>query len=427
MTATQQPCWKTKWPLKRVKYLATCNDEVLPETTDAHFELDYLDIGNVTSTGVVTGTELLQFKAAPSRARRRVRHGDIIVSTVRTYLRAIARIDHPNPNLVVSTGFAVIRPGKEIDARFLGYALRSNEFVDEVVARSTGVSYPAISSTELIKIPAPLPPPSEQRRIADFLDRETDQIDRLIAEKEKLVGLLEEKRKAVISHAVTQGLNPNAKMRDSGVPWLGMIPEHWQVKRLKYLATCNDEILPESEDEYLEIEYIDIGSVDSYGAVTKTELLCFGRAPSRARRKVRNGDVIVSTVRTYLRAIARIVNPVPNLIVSTGFAVVRPKPEMEGRYLGHTLQSVGFIDEVVARSTGVSYPAITANELMNIPAPVPPPEEQRQIATIMDQRTVIIDQGVVECRRLLALLRERRAALISAAVTGRLDVRGAAE
>ena len=113
--------------------------------------------------------------------------------------------------------------------------------------------------------------------------------------------------------------------KDSGVEWLGQIPAHWRTERLKYLATLNDDALAEATDPNFDMVYVDIGSVDAVAGITGTEDTVFEKAPSRARRIVRNGDVIVSTVRTYLRAITAIEAPEPNLIVSTGFAVIRPR------------------------------------------------------------------------------------------------------
>lgn len=164
------------------------------------------------------------FEKAPSRARRVVRDGDVIISTVRTYLEAIAAIDNPPENLIVSTGFAVIRPNPYLHKGYAAYCLRANGFIKEVVARSVGVSYPAINASDLVNIKVPEPTYEEQEKIAGFLDHETAKIDTLIDKQQQLIQLLKEKRQAVISHAVTKGLNPNAPMRDSGVEWLGGLP-----------------------------------------------------------------------------------------------------------------------------------------------------------------------------------------------------------
>src|SRR5690606_38501722 len=119
---------------------------------------------------------------------------------------------------------------------FAAYCLRAKGFIKEVVARSVGVSYPAINSSELVNITIPSVEYSEQVKIANFLDHETAKIDSLIAKQQKLIELLKEKRQAVISHAVTKGLNPDVKMKDSGVEWLGQVPEHWTIPQIGYHA-----------------------------------------------------------------------------------------------------------------------------------------------------------------------------------------------
>ncbi len=175
----------------------------------------------------------------PSRARRLVQEGDTIVSTVRTYLRAIAPVCSPPPEMAVSTGFAVVRPLK-LDPGFSSWALREYGVIEEIVARSTGVSYPAINASEIGDLPLPLPPLDEQRAIAAFLDRETERIDALVAKKRMLIERLREYHTALITRTVTRGLPPEAaraagmdpspRLKPSGVEWLGETPEHWDLK-----------------------------------------------------------------------------------------------------------------------------------------------------------------------------------------------------
>ncbi len=412
------------WGVKRLKHLATVNDEALPETTDPGMEIDYVDIGNVDPIQGITDVEKLVFADAPSRARRIVRQGDVIISTVRTYLRAIAQIGATDANLIVSTGFAVIRPW-QMDDGFVAYAVNAPYFVERVVAHSVGVSYPAINASELVCLGIALPSLTEQRAIAAFLDRETARIDDLVARKERLIELLQEKRTALITQAVTKGLDPDVPMKDSGVEWLGEAPEHWGVKRLKHLATVNDEALPETTDPGMEIDYVDIGNVDPIQGITDVEKLVFADAPSRARRIVRHGDVIISTVRTYLRAIARIEATDASLIVSTGFAVIRPW-QMDDEFVAYAVNAPYFVERVVAHSVGVSYPAINTSELVCLDIALPPLPEQRAIAAFLDRETAKIDALVAKIRKAIDLLKEQRTALISAAVTGKIDVRGAA-
>lgn len=411
------------WEEKRLKNVATYNDESLDEKTDPDFEIEYVDIASVSLTHGVEKTELLAFEKAPSRARRKVRHGDVIVSTVRTYLKAIAPIKNPPLNMVVSTGFAVIRPRPSLDARYAGYMLQSNGFVGDVVANSVGVSYPAINASDLARLPFAEPPLPEQVRISDFLDHKTAQIDALIAKKQALLNKLAEQRTALISQAVTKGLDPSIPLRDSGVAWLGKVPKHWYIMPIKYVATHNDELLDECTDPDFEIEYVDISSVSLINGVEQSELMTFEKSPSRARRKVKDGDIIVSTVRTYLKAIASISNPPDNLIVSTGFAVIRPKANFHSSFAGYLLQTTGFVGEVVAHSVGVSYPAINASDLVRIATVVPPLDEQIAIVQFLDKQVALIKLQRQKIEDVISKLQEYRSVLITSAVTGKIDVR----
>lgn len=207
-------------------------------------------------------------------------------------------------------------------------------------------------------------------------------------------------------------------------PEVASIPTGWEARRLKFVATCNDETLPETTAPDLEIAYVDISSVDLVNGITAVETLTFDDAPSRARRIVRDGDTIISTVRTYLKAIAQIEKPPENMIVSTGFAVVRPLEFIDSRFLGYALQGSRFIDSVVANSTGVSYPAINPSTLVCIPVCYPEDrDEQEQIADFLDWKTAQID-ALIAREFAITLLAKFRTALITAATTGKIDVRG---
>ena len=423
------------WSSKRLKHLATYNDEVLAEITDEDKEIDYVEISGVSLSHGIEEIERMSFGKAPSRARRKVRSGDILISTVRTYLRAIAKVDEASPDLIASTGFCVVRPNDDVDSGFLGWAAKSEPFVSEVVARSVGVSYPAINASELVTIYMPLPPLDTQRRIARFLDEKTAQIDGLIAKNRELLDRLAEKRQALITRAVTKGLNPDAPMKPSDIgPRSGdrrtaeetggitelALPQDWSSKRLKHLATYNDEVLAEITDEDKEIDYVEISGVSLSHGIEEIERMSFGKAPSRARRKVRSGDILISTVRTYLRAIAKVDEASPDLIASTGFCVVRPNDDVDSGFLGWAAKSEPFVSEVVARSVGVSYPAINASELVTIYMPLPPLDTQRRIARFLDEKTAQIDGLIDRIKDSVVRLEEYRSAQVTAAVTGQL-------
>ena len=318
------------------------------------------------------------------------------------------------------------------EARFLYYLFASGEPYRGLGKLGTQLN---LNTDTVGSIVAGFPESLEQRAIADFLDRETSRLDALVAKKRALIDRLKEKRTSLISHTVTRGLppdaaraaglDPHAKLKPSGIDWLGDVPEHWEVKRLKYSVSINDEVLPETMEPGFEISYVDISSVDLIRGIVAVEDMVFEQAPSRARRVVRDGDTIVSTVRTYLQAIAPVRNPARNTIVSTGFAVVRPR-RISSAFLSCVLREPGLIDAIVARSVGVSYPAVNASEIGTLPVPLPAEDEQRAIAAFLDRETAKIDSMVATIETAIERLREYRGALITAAVTGKIDVREAA-
>lgn len=310
-----------------------------------------------------------------------------------------------------------IRPVESVLATFLTYALLAAQGF--VQSRANVTLIPILNQENTKRLRMPTPPLDEQQTIATYLDRETARIDMLIAEKELLIETLREYRQATISEVVTQGLDEAAPKKPSGVPWLGEIPTHWESKAAKFLVTCNDDVLTEDVDPATEIVYVEIADVEEGQGIKATTDMLFKDAPSRARRQVKHGDIIVSTVRTYLKAIAPVENPPDNLVVSTGFAVLRPHGVSQG-FAKYAFAESGFINTVIARSNGVSYPAINATDLVRIPIPVPPVVEQQSIAAYLDRETARIDKLIEHVQDEIKLLQELRAATITDAVTGKI-------
>lgn len=235
------------WEVKKLKYIAEVNSDTLTEKENDDFELEYIDISSVNSNGEIIGDNHYFFSESPSRARRIVNYGDTIVSTVRTYLKAIAFIDFEKENLICSTGFAVIHPLQGLVPKFLFYIFRYNRIIEKIMALSKGVSYPAIDSEDIKTIEVWMPSPSEQTAIANYLDEKTAKIDKLIANKQKLIELFKEERAAIINQAVTKGIDLNVKLKPSGIEWLGDIPEHWdslKLKRCSVIITDGEHISP---------------------------------------------------------------------------------------------------------------------------------------------------------------------------------------
>ncbi|MBE3868090.1 restriction endonuclease subunit S [Vibrio parahaemolyticus] len=331
---------------RRLKYISLVNESSLPETTDPDYLLDYIDIGNVSSYGEIKEITAYKFSEAPSRARRKVKDGDVIISTVRTYLQAIAAIENPSDNLIVSTGFAVITPKADIfHPDFCKYALRENRFLWEVQSRSTGVSYPAINSTDLVDINICFPPFEEQKVIADFLDRETSRIDALVTRKEQMLDLLEEKRLALISCAITQGFNPDVTFKSSGLDWLGEVPEHWDIERVKNLFSVRDERSESGREELLTVSHIT-------GVTKRSEknVYMFQADDKTGYKRCYPNDLIINTLWGWMGAMG--ISPHEG-IVSPDYHVYQSKGELLPEFIELLVRSKPFIAEVNRWSKGV--------------------------------------------------------------------------
>lgn len=417
------------WDFKRLKNVATHNDEALDERTDPDLEIEYVDISSVSLVNGIEKKEAMPFEKAPSRARRKVKDGDIIVSTVRTYLKAIAPISEPPENMVVSTGFAVIRPKKNLLSGFAGYLLQSNGFVGDVVANSVGVSYPAINASDLVRIPAVEPPLEEQKTISRFLDFKTAQIDSLIAKKKALLNKLAEKRTALISHAVTMGLDPSVPMKDSGVAWLGNVPVHWKVIPIKFSLDMPITDGPHSTPQFYDdgIPFISAESVKNdrldfsrmRGYISEEDHAIFSK-----KYKPKYGDVYMVKSGATTGAVAR-VETHEEFNIWSPLAVLRPHAEKSiTDYLFYVLKSKPFFYSVELSWSYGTQQNIGMGVISNIRMALPPIEEQKEICRYLEPLLQEIENQRAKVDSVVERLQEYRSALITNAVTGKIDVRG---
>jgi type I restriction enzyme S subunit len=281
---------------------------------------------------------------------------------------------------------------------------------------------------QLGQIPLIIPPLEQQAAIVRFLDYENARIENVIRAKKKLIILLNEQKQAIIHHAVTRGLNPAVKLKPSGIPWLGDMPKHWEMRPLKHWVKMNELTLGDSTNPNLEIHYIDIGSVKTGKLLHEPEKLLFKDAPSRAKRVLRKGDTIISTVRTYLKAIWYVDQEADSLIASTGFAVLSPRNVVEPEYLHYALQDNNFVDRVTANSIGIAYPAISETVIARFPVALPPSrQEQMELIHFIKNTTAPLSAAISTSEREISLLREYRTRLVADVVTGKLDVRKVAK
>ena len=411
------------WSSKRLKYLATHNDEVLAESTDEEKDIDYVEISGVSLSYGIEEIERMTFGSAPSRARRRVRSGDILISTVRTYLRAIVRVNEASPDLIASTGFCVVRPNDDVDSGFLGWVAKSEPFVSEVVARSVGVSYPAINASELVTIEIPLPPLETQQRIARFLDEKTGQIDALIEKKRKLLDRLAGKRQTLITRAVTKGLNPDAPMKSSGIDWLSDIPAHWEVLRMKLITSEPLSYGANAAAEFDEAEwprFVRITDVDEIGRLRDETFRSL--PPEVAERYLLEPNDILLARSGATVGKSFIYRASWGKACYAGYLIrVRIKKKYDAHYFYWFLNSSSYWEWVRSTFIQSTIQNISAERYANLQIPHPSDIcEQKKIADFIKLSCAEIDRQCKLITSSLEHLDEYRSAIITAAVTGQL-------
>ncbi|QNU16506.1 restriction endonuclease subunit S [Thermomonas sp. XSG] len=331
---------------------------------------------------------------------------------------------------LVSPDYAVFRLLRDDNPEYLGHLFRSwpmrGLFRSESKGLGTGTSgFLRLYSDRFAALEIPLPPRPEQDQIVAYLRAQDAHIARFIQAKRDLIKLLTEQKLRIIDHAVTRGLDAAVALKPSGIEWLGEVPEHWEVKPLKRWVRLNARTLGQKTSPDFEFRYVDIGSVQTGRLVKEPERIRFEAAPSRARRVLRRGDTIISTVRTYLKAIWYVSEDADDLIASTGFAVLTPGSGVEPEYLGYVIQSSPFVNRVTANSIGIAYPAIAETVLGRFPVALPPTvNEQQAIVARIKTESAPLDDAITRTEDEIKLIREYRDRLIADVVTGQVDVRG---
>jgi type I restriction enzyme, S subunit len=318
-----------------------------------------------------------------------------------------------------------LRLGSSLEPKLGWYLLNNKLSRDQLNLLSSSTTGLAnINATTIGRIYVPVPPKGEQVSILRFLDRETAKIDALIAEQQRLIELLQEKRQAVISHAVTKGLNPNAPMKDSGVEWLGEVPEHWMVASLRrYIRIAEGQVDPRLEP-YSTMTLIAPNHIES-GTGLLTSLETAGEQGAESGKYLCDlGDVIYSKIRPALRKAC--IAP-EACLTSADMYPLKAMAGMSNEFLLNFLLSPQFSALAIVESERVAMPKINRDALLAVSVAVPPLSEQHEICSHIKQLTIHIDQLTVQASSSIRVMNERRSALISAAVTGQIDVRGLAE
>ena len=344
--------------------------------------------------------------------------GDILFGKLRPYLAKVYLA--ANSGQAVGD-FHVIHPFDSLHSRFLQFLLLTKEMIDLVNGSTFGAKMPRASWDFLASLHLTIPPLDEQARIATFLDHETAKIDALIAEQQRLIELLQEKRQAVISHAVTKGLNPDAPMKDSGVEWLGEVPEHWSIGKLSYVADVIDP-----NPSHRNPVYTDGGQP----FISTVEFRPSGTIEFDTPRRVAEETVLEQEVRCRFRkgslAFSRkgTIGAVRELPYGLRFAlldslcVINPSLACKSNFLQLYFASAACSMQLESMMRGAALPQVSVGDVRRLLLPCPSAKEQQEIVNYLLPLLAHYDMLIEVSGQSGALLADRRSALISAAVTG---------
>ena len=345
-----------------------------------------------------------------------IREGDFAIS-LRSFEGGLEYCYHDG---IISPAYTVLKLRTDLSAAYYKYLLKSTSFISEIQTSVVGIregkniSYPELSYSIL-----PIPPLPEQTAIATFLDRKTAAIDRAVAQKERLIELLRERKRIVVQRAVTRGLDEGVEMRDSGVEWIGEIPAHWEVKLFKYIATIRngqvDPKLPIYKNQILIApNHIEKGTGRILGLETADQ-----QGAESGKYQFQKDDLIYSKIRPELRKVC--LAPTFGLCSADMYAI-SPTNEVLSEWLLLVFLSEEFNDWMTNQSMRVAMPKVNREDVNNYPILIPPTDEQTEIVEEIKSVSAKTDRAIHHQTQQIAKLREYRSVLIDGAVTGKFRV-----
>ena len=384
-------------------------------TEEEQVALPYISNEDIASW---TGELLIEDPEPAEVDGRRFQDNDVLFNKLRPYL---AKVYHATFDGVSSGELLCLRPSHAVEPRFLFYVLGSKGVIDTINAEAFGAKMPRADWEIVGHQPLPLPPLDSQRQIARFLDEKTAQIDGLIAKKRGLLDRLAEKRQALITRAVTKGLNPDAPMQPSGIDWLGDIPDHWEIRGL---TKCTKRIdyrgaTPEKSNSgvfLVTAKNIKNGQIDYEASKEYIPEETYEYVMRRGKPQL--GEVLFTT-EAPLGEVAR----VDHADIALAQRIIKFSTALDGLsndYLAYWMYSSAFRSDVVSRATGSTALGIKASKIVELRCLLPPKHEQAEISTFLDSDAAARNVVAKEIQTTVERLTEYRAALIAAAVTGQI-------
>ncbi|MGP5588132.1 restriction endonuclease subunit S [Glutamicibacter ardleyensis] len=347
--------------------------------------------------------------------------GDLVIHAMDAFAGAIGVSDSRGKSTPV---YSVCKPKPGVQAAFFAFALRHLALTGYIVSLSKGIRERSTDFrwADAKNVIVPFPPQNEQREIVAFLNQEIDEIDAFIADQEELIILLTERRTTTITQTITRGLNPEVAVKDSRIAWLGKIPEHWTVSRFSRCVRINSGQVDPKTSPFSDMYLIAPNHVESStGRLIGLETASAQGAES-GKYLVRAGQIIYSKIRPNL--MKTVIAPIDCLCSADMYALESDRNQLGNKFLMYLLLSRPFHDYAVDQSMRVAMPKLNHDSLGAAPVWLPPQWEQEQIVRFFEAELPKIDAAITDAREAITLSKERKAAVISAAVTGKIDVRG---
>lgn len=405
--------WEVK-PLKRVFKIVNGGTPSSSEENYWNGEIVWItpnDLSKLTEVYIKDSERKITEDGLYNCSAKKVPMNSIIISTRAPigYV-AIAGVD-----LCTNQGCKSLVPTKVINHEYFYYWIYSISFY--LNALGQGTTFMELSNSSLSMVELLIPSMNEQKAIANFLYEKTAEIDALIADKEKVIELLQEKRQAIISEAVTKGLNPNVRMKDSGVDWIGDIPEHWDIRRIKYLSNIRNVKASDGDNDKT---YVGLESIESKTGKLLTNNNDEQQAVGETANIFKKGDVLFGKLRPYL---AKCIVADFNGRCTSELLVLRTGSNMLPEYLYLFMLSPIFIDVVNSSTYGAKMPRASWDFIGNLRIPLPSIKEQEEIVEYLIKLKNNMDDLIFDISTQINKLKEYRQSLISEAVTGKIDVR----
>jgi type I restriction enzyme, S subunit len=426
----------THWTVQRLKRAASVSaSNVDKKTYEGQQSVRLCNYTDVYYNDVITGDMPFMAATATNEQIERflLKSGDTIItkdSESANDIAVAAYVPSDLPGVVCGYHLSIVRPLSTTNGAFLKRYFDSHFARTWFEVRANGLTRMGLGQYAIENAPIPIPPTHEQRGIATFLDRETAKIDALVEEQQRLIALLDEKRQAVISHAVTKGLDPDVPMKESGIEWLGEVPAHWEVIALSRLVDPRRPItygIVQPGEADPEGRFMVRGQDYSKGWASPEAIFRVSDAVEQPYRRARltPGDVVITIVGAGTGNTAVVPAFLDGANITQTTARVAPLAGMvDGAYLARALGSWIGRTQVALFQKGAAQPGLNLEHLKGFRFPTPPLEEQEEIAAAVAEQLFDFEELRADATKATQLLQERREALVSAAVTGKIDVRG---